>query len=297
MTKRLFHVLFVPLLLTAAITAWALREEGQAQLTARGVRLDFASCVLLSLIALIWLAEQRFPARREWNVGLLSTQPGLGRDLLYLFFITQFSALFITLTSTPVKARLAEAGFGFDVPHLWPTTAPFAARVLLAFFIVEFFSYWLHRAAHRVPLLWQFHSTHHVITRVTGLKALHTHPVENVFFYLVRHLPLLLIGAGADEVLSATTFGGMLGILAHANIEVSTRGLGWVVNFPSYHAVHHSAVLAESNSNYGCHTVLFDRLFGTFREAPVEPLTVGVAPVGARSLWQSLIWPFYRRVS
>jgi sterol desaturase/sphingolipid hydroxylase (fatty acid hydroxylase superfamily) len=295
--QRAFHFLFVPLLLTACVTAWAFRAEGQAALTARAVRLDFASCVLLSLIALIWLAEQLFPARREWNVGLFANEPGLGRDLLYLFFITQFSALFITLTSTPLKAALTEHGFGFDTPHLWPTAAPFAAKVALAFFVVEFFSYWLHRAAHRVPLLWQFHSTHHVITHVTGLKALHTHPVENVFFYLVRHLPLLLVGAGADEVIAATTLGGMLGILAHANISVSTRGLGLVVNFPSYHAVHHSAVLAESNSNFGCHTVVFDRLFGTFREAPHEPLQVGVSPVGPRSLWRSLIWPFYRRVS
>lgn len=294
---RVFHFLFVPVVLSAAVLTFVFRAEAQAELTARGVRLDFASCVLLSLITIIWLAEQIFPARREWNVGLLAPEPGLGRDLLYLFFITQFSTVLITLTSNVLKPRLAEHGFGFDTPRFWPTAAPFAAKVLLAFFAVEFFSYWLHRAAHRFPLLWQFHSTHHVITHVTGLKALHTHPVENVFFYVVRHLPLMLVGAGADEVITATTFGGMLGLLAHANISVSTRGLGLLVNFPSYHAVHHSAVIAESNSNFGCHTVLFDRLFGTFREAPVEPLTVGVAPVGPRSLWRSLIWPFYRRVS
>ena len=96
-------------------------------------------------------------------------------------------------------------------------------------------------------------------------------------------------------MLAATSFGAILGILAHANVEVSER-FGLVVNLPGYHAVHHSADLAESNSNFGCHTILWDRLFGTFRRAAVQPLVIGVAPVGTRTIWQELVAPFYRRV-
>lgn len=295
--RALFRHGFVPAVLAGALASLVFREELEVLLRARGVRLDGASCVLLGLIALVWVAEQLFPARRDWNVGLLARGPGLGRDLLYLFVVTQFSALAIALSLNPLKDALKASGYGLDLPHLWPTGAPFVAKAGLAFFLVEFASYWLHRAAHRVPLLWQFHSTHHVITQVTGLKALRTHPVENAVFAVVRHLPLLLLGAGASEVVTATTLGGMLGILAHANVDVATGPLGLVVNYPNYHAVHHSCVLEESNSNYGCHTVLFDRIFGTFRSGASHPITPGIEPVGARSLWRELFWPFYHRMS
>lgn len=290
----LVHHLLVPAVLVLCVTSWILRTEGQQLLTTHAVRLDYASCVLLSLIFSLFLLERLYPARAAWNGHLFSVEGGgLRRDLVYLFVITQFSALLINVAAT----RLKTLGLGFDRPSaFWPGHAPFAVKVVLAFFLVELFSYWLHRAAHRFPLLWQFHSTHHVITQLSGLKALRTHPVENVAFYFARNVPLMLLGAGVEEVLAATTFGAILGILAHANLDVSERGLGLLVNLPGYHAVHHSAELAESNSNFGCHTIAWDRLFGTFRQAAFATLVVGVHPVGTRSIWRELAWPFYRRV-
>jgi sterol desaturase/sphingolipid hydroxylase (fatty acid hydroxylase superfamily) len=296
--RTLIRYGFVPALLVGAVFSWIEREPLQTAFKARGFRLDFATSLLLALIAGVWVAEHLAPARADWNDGPLTARSGgFWRDLLYLFVITQFSALFIAMSQTPLKAALATRGFAFDTSHLWPTELAFPLKVLLAFFIVEFFSYWLHRAAHAVPLLWQFHATHHVVTELNGLKALRTHPVENALFALVRTVPLLLVGAGAEEVLTASTFGAMMGVLSHANLELSTFGVGLVVNLPGYHRVHHSAELDESNSNFGCHTIFWDRVFRTFRPAPREPLTIGVKPVGPRSLWSELFWPFYRRVS
>lgn len=290
--QALVHHLLVPAVLVLSVTSWLFKVEGQQYLTDHVVRLDYASCVLLSLICGIFLIERRYPANVAWNGHLFSVEAGgLRRDLVYLFGVTQLSALLIGVVAARSKAAVAD----LELPALWPGHAPFAFRVALAFLLVELASYWLHRAAHRFPLLWQFHGTHHVITQLSGLKALRTHPVENVAFYFVRNVPLLLLGAGVEEVLAATSFGAILGILAHANVDVSER-FGLLVNLPGYHAVHHSAVQAESQSNFGCHTVLWDRLFGTFRRAAHAPLVVGVAPVGPRTLWQELIAPFYRRV-
>lgn len=289
----LVHHLLVPAVLVLSVTSWILRVEGQQFLTEHTVRLDYATCVLLGLISALFLMERLYPAKAAWNGHLFSVEAGgLRRDLVYLFVITQFSALLIAAAATRTKAAVG----GLSLPVLWPDQAPFVFKVALAFFLVELASYWLHRAAHRFPLLWQFHSTHHVITQLSGLKALRTHPVENVLFYFARNVPLLLLGAGVEEVLAATTFGGILGILAHSNLDVSERGLGLLVNLPGYHAVHHSAALVESNSNFGCHTIVWDRLFGTFRRAALAPLVIGVNPVGTRSVWQELAWPFYRRV-
>jgi sterol desaturase/sphingolipid hydroxylase (fatty acid hydroxylase superfamily) len=55
--------------------------------------------------------------------------------------------------------------------------------------------------------------------------------------------------------------------------------------------------MPEGLANYGCHTVLWDRVFGTFRAEAQAPVQIGVQPVGPRTLWQELIWPFYRSIT
>ena len=285
--RRLFRHLFVPALLVFSLQPWLVPAR------ARGAAIAMA--LLLSMLG-IWMAEQLCPRNPDWNANLLSDGGRgwrrLGRDCLYLFGITQLTAYLLGAVEPLLRSTVALGHFG----ALWPTGAAFPLKVLLAFFAVELCSYWIHRAAHRFRLLWQFHSTHHFVTELNGLKSVRTHPVDNLVFYVCRTLPLLALGAGAEELVAATYFGGVLGILAHANLDVSDRWLGWVLNFPQVHAVHHSAELEQSNSNFGCHTVLWDRVFRTYRDPPAA-LVLGVKPVGPRSLWQELAWPFYRWVT
>lgn len=278
-----FRPLFLPALLCFSLTPWLVPPAARAG--------AMATVLALSML-FIWMAEQLYPINREWNARL--SAPGgalrLLRDGIYLFGVTQLTAYLIAASEPWLRV-------GFAGPLVaWPASAPFVVRVLLAFLAIELFSYWVHRAAHRFALLWQFHSTHHFVTELNGLKSVRTHPVDNVVFYVARTVPLVIVGAGIDEVVAATYFGGVLGIFAHANVSVSARGLGLFFNFPQTHAAHHSSVLAESNTNFGCHTVLWDRVFGTWCAAPAAPVALGVAPVGRRTLWQELIWPFYRRV-
>ncbi|HJW47567.1 MAG TPA: hypothetical protein VJ484_13925, partial [Lysobacter sp.] len=40
---------------------------------------------------------------------------------------------------------------------------------------------------------------------------------------------------------------------------------------PSMHRVHHSIRRDETDSNFGFHLSLWDRLFGSYRAAPVQP--------------------------
>ncbi len=282
----------MPALLAVALAPWFI-APGPARDLLR-------TSVLLMAMWLVWLLEQLAPRVPEWNArpltdGLEGAQR-LWRDAVYLFGVTQLTAWLVDLVDPWLKIAAASSGLE-PLRALWPADWPFALRFGLAFLLVEFFSYWVHRAAHRTRLLWQFHSTHHVATELNGLKAVRTHPVDNLAFFIGRTLPLLAVGAGREELLAAASLGGVLGILAHANLDLSDAGWGLLVNYPQTHAVHHSANLVESNSNFGCHTVLWDRLFGTFRRRPQEPLTIGVDPVGPRTLWQELMWPFYRRVS
>lgn len=295
-----FRQLFFPTMIALSVTSWAFHEAGARALSEWRLPLDFATAVLLSSIVIIWCAEQLYPMHSDWNYRLLQAPTTraaegwhrLARDLLYLFVIATVGSVLITWLGKQIESGLKSHGFGFGIARLWPAEAPFALRVVLAFLLVELFSYWFHRLAHRAPLFWRFHQTHHVVHQLTALKAVRTNPIDNAFFYVARIVPLMLIGAGSAEVIAVISFGATLGLLSHANVDVSERVLGWVVNYPRYHAVHHSADLAESNSNFGCHTIVWDRVFGTFRSEPAPgPVQLGVHPLTARSLWQELVAP------
>jgi sterol desaturase/sphingolipid hydroxylase (fatty acid hydroxylase superfamily) len=275
---KVFRHGFVPALLAAVVACFVFH-----------VTLEW---MLLLVILGLGVAERFSPFREDWKYqfGTVLGWAQIFRDVFYLLIVTQLSALLIAAAAYGLRKL---GGFGIG---LWPLGARLGVRIVLAFFLVELFSYWLHRACHRLPLLWQFHSTHHAITELSGLKSLRTHPVDNALFYVARSVPLLLLGANPEELVAATYFGSILGILAHSNIDVADGFLGVVVNYPRFHTVHHSSALPESNSNFGCHTVLWDRIFRTFRREPLAPLLLGVTPVRTRTLWQELVWPFYRRI-
>src|SRR6267142_648824 len=46
--------------------------------------------------------------------------------------------------------------------------------------------------------------------------------------------------------------------------------LEWVLNTPRHHRVHHACNEACLDTNYGSTLIVFDRLFGTFAEAPQD---------------------------
>ena len=56
-----------------------------------------------------------------------------------------------------------------------------------------------------------------------------------------------------------------------------------------YHVHHHSRVLEESNTNYGCAIILWDRLFGTYSNGVTTE--TGTGPTEP-SLWQKFQMPF-----
>jgi sterol desaturase/sphingolipid hydroxylase (fatty acid hydroxylase superfamily) len=76
--------------------------------------------------------------------------------------------------------------------------------------------------------------------------------------------------------------------LAHCNLDLNTRGIGWLFTTNRYHIHHHSMVMAESNTNYGCSAIVWDRVFGTFADA--RTVAAGTGPTEP-TLWQQVLMP------
>jgi len=90
------------------------------------------------------------------------------------------------------------------------------------------------------------------------------------------------LGAPAVAVLVFEVLLNATSMFNHANLRLPRpfdRALRWFVVTPDMHRVHHSVVVAETNSNYGFSLPWWDRLFGTYRDQPAaghDGMTVGI---------------------
>jgi sterol desaturase/sphingolipid hydroxylase (fatty acid hydroxylase superfamily) len=113
------------------------------------------------------------------------------------------------------------------------------------------------------------------------------HPLELFFLLLPSALMELTFGIGAATAGAAILLITQASI-AHANTAMNTRWIGLVFTTNSYHICHHSADLAQSNTNYGCAAIIWDRVFGTFLDEPI--VDAGTGPTEP-TMWRKFLMP------
>ncbi len=171
---------------------------------------------------------------------------------------------------------------------------------LLALFVgVEFCYYWHHRAMHRVNWFWATHAVHHSSTKINLSAALRLGWGGNVTGGFLFYLPLVFLGFDPLAVVATLGAGLAFQFFLHVAEAPHLGPLEWLLNTPAHHHVHHAANDACLDKNFGAVLIVFDRLFGTFAEAPVgETLRFGLkgeGPPAGRPLaivlagWHSLI--------
>lgn len=159
--------------------------------------------------------------------------------------------------------------------------------------------YLFHRLSHAVPLLWRFHTVHHADPHVDVSLGLRHHPLEMVPGLAVYATGTMLLGlpvwavALVEGLLIAANYSDHLDVRLRPR---ATRFLSWLFVTPDIHRLHHSAARAQADSNYGSFLILWDRLFGTYRQPHAEPVRrYGLDDVDAgraNNLWSQLLLPF-----
>ena len=157
---------------------------------------------------------------------------------------------------------------------------PAALRVVAGVLLLDYSLWVWHWLNHRWPPLWRFHRVHHVDLDLDSWTGLRFHFGEMSLAGIVRFLQVRLIG---PDPLALTLWQTLLlpSIFFHHskialpwNVE---RALSWVIVTPRMHAIHHSTVRDETDSNWSSLLSLWDRLHGTFRlDVPQESITIGV---------------------
>lgn len=169
-------------------------------------------------------------------------------------------------------ANFAEA---HDFGVLSTLKLPLSGRIIFAVVTLDLVAYAWHRANHRLPLLWRFHSVHHSDEVYDVSTAVRFHPGEVLISLGVRLAVVGLLGLPVLGILIFEILYAFSNFIEHGNIKlpsVVSQSVGHVFVTPALHRLHHSRTRDELNSNFGTILSLWDRLFRTLRHADANAI-------------------------
>jgi len=216
-------------------------------------------------VLLVLLAVQRaWPARGDscWSKRQAINLSLVAFNTLCLRFLFPVLAVAFAVVMYERQAGL----FGWLDWPLW-------LAIPLAVLIFDLAIYWQHRLMHMIPLLWRMHRVHHCDTGFDVTTGVRFHPLEIMLSMAIK---LGLIWVLAPHPVAVLIFEVMLSagaLFTHADFALPKRldrALRRVFVTPSMHRIHHSTWQPETDSNYGFHLSIWDRLFGSYTTEPRE---------------------------
>ena len=222
----------------------------------------------------------------EWAIGRWRGRPALrladAVSSVSLGMLSQTSAVFTVLL------RVGLYTLAYEHLALWRSEAFWTTWYgwLIALVFYDFCYYWLHRMGHEVAVLWAAHAVHHQsqdYNLSTALRQTSSGAVLGWVFYL----PMAL--AGVPPLVFVVV--GLVDLLYQFWVHTEQVGrLGWFDRWfcsPSNHRVHHAVNDGYLDKNYGGILIVWDRLFGTFKdEDPREKCVYGTR--GLLNSWDPL---------
>jgi sterol desaturase/sphingolipid hydroxylase (fatty acid hydroxylase superfamily) len=175
-------------------------------------------------------------------------------------------------------ANILVSTFGRQEPALHSAWQFVTIDLVLLVLVPSFFTYWLHYACHKVPLLWSFHRVHHSAEAAGITALLHTHPLESLAFGPLLALPTALVSGPVLFILGVhrfhpaaiailavfKTWEPLHGVFEHSHVRISFGWFNRIYGGAVLHQFHHSAELRHRDKNFGNQfAIIWDWLFGT----------------------------------
>jgi alkylglycerol monooxygenase len=225
--------------------------------------------ILLMLIELAWgwHLQRRGKGKNTYRLADAINSLSLG-------MMSQFTAVFTRLL------RLGIYTFIYSSVSLVPLEAAKAFwntwyGWCLALVFYDFCYYWLHRAGHETAIFWAAHVVHHQsqdYNLSTALRQTSSGALLGWLFYI----PMAL--AGVPPVVFGIV--ALIDLLYQFWVHTEhVPKLGWFDRWfcsPSNHRVHHAVNDAYLDKNYGGIWMVWDRMFGSFKDEDLqEPCVYG----------------------
>lgn len=224
----------------------------------------FAVIMIVLPVPLCFIAERIWPKREDWKLE----PKEMVEDVLWLaagafIWVPFYSSFYETPISAGFKAvrDLAPLQITLDPS----STLGYLGSALLVMLASSFMYYWLHRVQHESLFWWRIHATHHHITKMGCMRGDRTHPFEWATLILGTPIALALFGASDGVIAVVGAFGMWSGTLNHSNLPLKSMPVyDWFFATAQQHHVHHARPRRQSDTNYGCNIIFWDRLFGTY---------------------------------
>jgi sterol desaturase/sphingolipid hydroxylase (fatty acid hydroxylase superfamily) len=216
--------------------------------------LDLVPVLMIGTYVSFLVLERVAPAR---------TQPRVPRWLLKgLVFFVIVGAL-----NAIVPALVMQAVGSFTVFHLGGLGTFGGAAVLIL--ASDLLGYAIHRGLHTSERAWRWsHQMHHSAERMDMAGSSYFHPLDALAQTVVPGIVLgILLGITPMAAAVGGYAGFVLGVFPHLNVR-TPAWLGYVIQRPEMHAVHHQRGVHAYN--YGV-LALSDLLFGTWRNPASFP--------------------------
>jgi ornithine lipid hydroxylase len=250
---RLSYLLY-PTLLAGALLLWA------GMWKRYGWDADIAmQLVYWAFIVVLVVLERLHPFEPAWNRndGQLVNDIGLSIVTIALSGL----ATVVCLGALTWAIKTYQPLISLQV---WPAQWPMLVQVVPGIILWDLGNHLAHRWAHKVPLLWRFHSVHHSAPRLCVINAGRFHPIDIVKSVVIGAPIPVLLGVPAEIAEWYAAFYLFAGILTHANVRLPCGFFSYFMNTPELHRWHHSPIPVETDTNYGEVTMFWDRLFGSY---------------------------------
>ena len=249
-----------------------------------------------AILVIILLITRQFEKRNPIEVSQSTAEVVADWKLATLKWTT--SQLLKPVTSAYTILLINAAGGGFIYLRSDGWWCLLSAGVLIL--AIDFWTYLIHRAQHKIPVLWAMHSLHHsaeALSMVTGARHFWLEdPILSAGFPILA----IIFKVPLELVTPITLFYFLVGEgMAHLNLRVSLGRFALYIQNPQYHRIHHSAEPQHRDKNFCRLLPLFDVMFGTAwrpgkDEFPATGLDTREKPSG---IWDGLIWPVRHRLA
>jgi alkylglycerol monooxygenase len=201
-----------------------------------------------------WRQARKGGGRNSYRLNDAINSLGLG-------LLSQVSAVFTRLLRIGIYTAIYASVALYPDEAFWTSWYGW----LLALVFYDFCYYWLHRAGHESAVFWAAHVVHHQsqdYNLSTALRQTSSGSLLGWIFYL----PMAV--AGVPPLVFAVV--ALVDLLYQFWVHTEhIPKLGWFDRWfcsPSNHRVHHAVNDHYLDRNYGGILIVWDRLFGTFRE-------------------------------
>jgi sterol desaturase/sphingolipid hydroxylase (fatty acid hydroxylase superfamily) len=138
---------------------------------------------------------------------------------------------------------------------------PVAVQVVVFVVTHDLYIYLFHRLQHRSSWLWRLHEAHHAPADVDWLSGARSHGLEILINQTMEFAPIVLLGGAPEVVLIKLTLDAVWGMYIHANIQVRSGRLQWLLNGPEMHRWHHAVEIRDVN--FATKLAVWDWVLGT----------------------------------